>query len=432
MIPDGTISWEMAKPTEAPFADGTRQDCNFYFDGSSFQDPVPYFKSLCDFAAAIYSVKLADFGTWNKGLQIHESSCSFQAGKRYCGKLYFGEQTMSGVTSEDYPLRQGAAQDCIRYENAWPDRTCQDILDSQGITIDKFFALNPAVGADCGGLWPEYSYCVATPDSGDTTALSIDDSHTTKPSKAGPTTPVQIGQPSDCNKWYEVKSGDSCASIANQNGISVDIFYTWNPIVSKDCSTGFWTGYSYCVSTGGSQPQVQLSSTSDPTSTTATPPAPTPNQANNAISGCKTYALAQNGDYCAVSFELIIICVRRTTDVENRNLLIEAASRVRSYMDGTVHWEQTGPGVTIVSGQAITIVWAFETRRWKRKILPEICTCDDDKQVAFQLLVSVYKPFFVLDNSILANDSIPDSPDGVVRAPVSRHCPDQPIPVDIV
>jgi hypothetical protein len=31
-----------------------------------------------------------------------------------------------------------------------------------GITLEKFYSLNPAVGSNCGGLWGGYAYCVAT------------------------------------------------------------------------------------------------------------------------------------------------------------------------------------------------------------------------------------------------------------------------------
>lgn len=31
--------------------------------------------------------------------------------------------------------------------------TCQVLLDMYSLTIAQFFAYNPAVGADCSGLW---------------------------------------------------------------------------------------------------------------------------------------------------------------------------------------------------------------------------------------------------------------------------------------
>jgi hypothetical protein len=290
----------MTKPTSLPLADGTREDCNFYVDGSSYQDSVPYFTSICAFAASVYDVTLADFGTWNKGLKIHDPACSFSPEKRYCAKLYFGEQTISSDEGSEYPIRDGASPQCTEYDDVWPDRDCQDILQANDISLQEFFALNPAVEADCSGLWPAYRYCIAASTSDDNVPANAS-TPTTGISRPTATSPMQSGQPSDCNKWYEVKSGDSCGSLVSQNSISLEQFYQWNPAVSKDCSSGFWSGYSYCVGTSGTQTKPQVQSTNAPTTTAAVIMAPQPIQPNSATSGCTKYAIAQDGDYCDVS-----------------------------------------------------------------------------------------------------------------------------------
>jgi hypothetical protein len=40
-----------------------------------------------------------------------------------------------------------------------PRDGCYDIAAMYGITLDEFYAWNPAVGA-CASLWPNYYYCV--------------------------------------------------------------------------------------------------------------------------------------------------------------------------------------------------------------------------------------------------------------------------------
>lgn len=35
--------------------------------------------------------------------------------------------------------------------------------------------------------------------------------------------------------------------MANDNGITLDQFYSWNPAVSRDCGTNFWLNQAYCV-----------------------------------------------------------------------------------------------------------------------------------------------------------------------------------------
>lgn len=61
---------------------------------------------------------------------------------------------------------------------------------------------------------------------------------------SGPTQPKTVP---NCQKWYTVKSGDSCFSVETAFSITHAQFVTLNPDVSNDCLTNFWLGYSYCV-----------------------------------------------------------------------------------------------------------------------------------------------------------------------------------------
>ncbi len=63
------------------------------------------------------------------------------------------------------------------------------------------------------------------------------------------------------NKWYDVVSGDTCASVTAAFSITLAQFLSWNPAVSSDCSQNFWIGDSYCVGVSAS--------TSKPASTTS-------------------------------------------------------------------------------------------------------------------------------------------------------------------
>lgn len=42
---------------------------------------------------------------------------------------------------------------CTYYYDVEAGLTCQDVLDYTCLTIAQFYAMNPAVGADCSGLW---------------------------------------------------------------------------------------------------------------------------------------------------------------------------------------------------------------------------------------------------------------------------------------
>jgi hypothetical protein len=65
----------------------------------------------------------------------------------------------------------------------------------------------------------------------------------------------------DCTKFYKVTSGDGCWQIANDNGISLDNFYAWNP-TNEDCKNLF-PGDNACVAKG-------TTTTTKPTLTTPT------------------------------------------------------------------------------------------------------------------------------------------------------------------
>ncbi|KAL8945685.1 MAG: hypothetical protein Q9222_007811 [Ikaeria aurantiellina] len=126
-LPDATYVMPTATATPVTLAEGTRADCNNYFDGDIFQDDVTgtNWKSKCELAAATYDVDLLDFGIWNTGLiglgDVTLPTCSFTKGVQYCGKLYFGEAPDVTNVGPSLPIR--------------------------------FFAYNSAVKADFSGLW---------------------------------------------------------------------------------------------------------------------------------------------------------------------------------------------------------------------------------------------------------------------------------------
>ncbi|KFA69576.1 hypothetical protein S40285_09108, partial [Stachybotrys chlorohalonatus IBT 40285] len=67
-----------------------------------------------------------------------------------------------------------------------------------------------------------------------------------------PTQPTIVG---NCNKFYFVKSGENCATVAKKNGITVDLFKTWNPSAGSSC-TNLWADAYACVSIIGYTPPL--------------------------------------------------------------------------------------------------------------------------------------------------------------------------------
>jgi hypothetical protein len=137
----------------------------------------------------------------------------------------------------------------------------------QHSTSAQFLAWNPAVSSDSSdNCWVGYASCVglsgasscpsststkpsATTSSGsspDTTSAPA--ATTAGPSLAGQTFP---GSPCQCNEWYVVVAGHTCATLETMFNITADQFFEWNPEVSTNCTLTFYVGFSYCVGVSG-------------------------------------------------------------------------------------------------------------------------------------------------------------------------------------
>uniref|UniRef100_L2FME9 LysM domain-containing protein n=1 Tax=Colletotrichum fructicola (strain Nara gc5) TaxID=1213859 RepID=L2FME9_COLFN len=194
------------------------------------------------------------------------------------------------------PTHTGQPADCNKWDVVTEGDSCGSLASDNGISIEQFFAWNPAVSKDCiTNFWLGQAYCVGVSGAGSgatTTPSSTRPSMTAAPT---PPAPTHTGQPSDCNKWDVVVDGDSCGSMAADNGITVDQFYAWNPAVSKDCVTNFWLGQAYCVgrsSVGGTP------TTTPPASTTAKPTPPAPTHTGQPAN-CNKWDVVVDGDGCA-------------------------------------------------------------------------------------------------------------------------------------
>ncbi|KAF7870543.1 hypothetical protein EAF04_004287 [Stromatinia cepivora] len=255
-------------PEVLPLAKGTRADCFVYANADSlkltFDLASTFFTSACDAIAKGWSISLDELANWNPSLQINSTDCAPQAGQRYCMAQWNGASfthTETIATSTPLPIRDGATSDCKDYSSAIAGITCQNILDRNSITIEQFYAWNPAVGPQCGNLWSGYRYCIRVDDipvdpeestsNSSTTIKSISISSTATSSASSPRptapAPTQDGIAPTCNKWHIAGDGLYCYDISVKYGITLEQFFTWNPAVSTDCGTGFWGGYAYCV-----------------------------------------------------------------------------------------------------------------------------------------------------------------------------------------
>lgn len=126
-----------------------------------------------------------------------------------------------------------------------PVYDCSDIASDSHITVEQLTAWNPWIGPDCDtGIYANL---------GDTDFRAVCIGVNSTATNPSPTTssvvtpsPVQSGIAKDCNTFYKVKSGDGCYDIAKSYGISLDVFYSYNPAVDDDCSKLYPDNY-VCV-----------------------------------------------------------------------------------------------------------------------------------------------------------------------------------------
>ncbi|KAI4700641.1 hypothetical protein J4E81_003602 [Alternaria sp. BMP 2799] len=142
-------------------------------------------------------------------------------------------QTQSGIDPNCNKFATGAS--------------CWEIANSAGIELSQLYGWNTVLGANgenCGTqIWAGYYYCVGT-------ATPTTSQPATSTVVAPLPTQTQGGFPANCKRWMVTKSGDTCWSIGNDNGIALEVLYALNPVLGSDgenCGTQIWPEYAYCL-----------------------------------------------------------------------------------------------------------------------------------------------------------------------------------------
>lgn len=139
--------------------------------------------------------------------------------------------------------------------------TCAQVCLNYEIAINEFTAANPSlnkttcdadlVGGDayCVDPLAGWQYPNATADTTTTaTATSTATASATVSALTSTATPTaaEPGTAAGCDVWYYVVDNDTCYSIAQSFGITLDQFYAWNSEVGSDCA-GLWLSAYVCV-----------------------------------------------------------------------------------------------------------------------------------------------------------------------------------------
>ncbi|KAI5116230.1 hypothetical protein M0805_001222 [Coniferiporia weirii] len=145
-------------------------------------------------------------------------------------------------------------QACTTYTIATND-TCDSVaalaanVTGTAITTTQLLSFNPDLGTYCQ-LMPlrvGKQICL-TPNGGfpNVGATSGGNPSATPTTFAPIPTPTVSGTTADCGRYYQVKSGDICQTVALSNGVSLADFLTLNPELNANC-TNLWLNYYYCV-----------------------------------------------------------------------------------------------------------------------------------------------------------------------------------------
>jgi hypothetical protein len=153
--------------------------------------------------------------------------CTLAANTSYCVMLMSPTASAAAITSAPpSPRAAGEIVNCTEWYAPQSYDTCGGILNVFGLTIAKFFAMNPGVKSDCTGMNLGTYYCISTnPGGGPGSAAFSDISASlgftgnatgtgkgTYPTSTGSgivtPTPTQNGMVSHCTKFYDVATGD--------------------------------------------------------------------------------------------------------------------------------------------------------------------------------------------------------------------------------
>lgn len=201
------------------------------------------------------------------------------------------------IASGPSPTQSGLDPDCQRFYFVESGDTCSGIVSTYGtFTLSQFYNWNPAVGNNCQGLQAGFHVCVGVSSTPTTRPLSTTSTTPPAPGASGPQ-PQQPNVRTDCQRFHQVISGDTCDVIVDRyRTFTTQQFISWNPDVGSACQ-GLWLDYYVCIGIPGT-PTIAPSSTR-PTSTATGVVTPTPIQSGT-ISTCERFSLSgPSGGTCS-------------------------------------------------------------------------------------------------------------------------------------
>ncbi|KAK6515152.1 hypothetical protein TWF506_007497 [Arthrobotrys conoides] len=300
----GAAYYKRQEAPPGPTASGTTQYCTYYALG---EDGV-----TCADIYSSWGITSAQFLRWNPSVG---SPCTLVTGNAYCVEAANEPAPTTTTTTTTTtksttvisttpgapgPTQSGQSTLCDRWDLVNSGDSCGSFTSKySGLTVPLLFSWNPAIASDCSNLWVGTYLCTRIKGWTPPTTTSKPPVTTTTGNGINTPTPTQPQMVSNCNKWYFVNTGDTCAVITSKTGATLAQLFAWNASIKSDCS-GLWASVYICVGTT----TVTPTTTKPPTTTTKATTTgngvstPTPIQ-TGMVKNCKDFKLVQSGDTCA-------------------------------------------------------------------------------------------------------------------------------------
>ncbi|KAK2013714.1 hypothetical protein LZ32DRAFT_675836 [Colletotrichum eremochloae] len=203
----------------------------------------------CDTIAGKHGITVTQLQSWNPSIG---ATCTGLWANAYACVSIVGHTpspttTGNGIATPT-PTQATIVNNCDAFYFVVTGDNCESIASKHGITVEQFRTWNPSVGATCTGIWANAYACVSvighTPSQPPTTTAG---------NGIATPTPIQPNMVGNCDRFYKVKSGDTCDAIASSNGVTSQQITTWNPSVKPGC-TALWPEYYICTSVVGHTP----------------------------------------------------------------------------------------------------------------------------------------------------------------------------------
>ncbi|UKZ53501.1 hypothetical protein TrVGV298_007293 [Trichoderma virens] len=250
-------------PTTASLASGMPQQTGTSTQCNNFYLVEP--DEQCDIIEARFGLSRDQFITLNP--TVDKACTTLIAGYLYCvgspGFDKFSTSSIptsaqatptSGITTSTTPAQATPTSSMPSSAQTTPTTSAQaaptNSVAPSAISVNTPQPIQTgmvtAVGPSCATLNVGYYVCVdaagSTPPAAAPTGTTASSAGNGMPTP----TPFQPGMVPDCKKFYLVKSGDTCAFIAEDQGTTVDDIKKWNPQVGSGC-TALWLNNNICV-----------------------------------------------------------------------------------------------------------------------------------------------------------------------------------------